>query len=229
MANIDYFLKKYSLQLDKLKKYASMIHEQNMVMNISGFKTEQEIFEQGIIASLLTFEFAQNSLKKEFIGKKMLDIGAGAGFPSVPLLIALDNSFELTIIESISKRCLFLEKVKKEFNLNLKIINSRAEEVIDLKEYFDFITARALSSTKNIYLMSNHLLKQNGEWILPKGRSFLEEVQEFKDKFLKEANNINFYPYFDFTQNENSFLVTVSKPKPTPRGWPWSWSKIKNY
>ncbi|VEU75660.1 glucose-inhibited division protein B [Mycoplasmopsis maculosa] len=229
MANIDYFLKKYSLQLDKLKKYASMIHEQNMVMNISGFKTEQEIFEQGIIASLLTFEFAQNSLKKEFIGKKILDIGAGAGFPSVPLLIALDNSFELTIIESISKRCLFLEKVKKEFNLNLKIINSRAEEVIDLKEYFDFITARALSSTKNIYLMSNHLLKQNGEWILPKGRSFLEEVQEFKDKFLKEANNINFYPYFDFTQNENSFLVTVSKPKPTPRGWPWSWTKIKNY
>ncbi|MGV2392560.1 UNVERIFIED_CONTAM: 16S rRNA (guanine(527)-N(7))-methyltransferase RsmG [Campylobacter lari] len=157
------FLEKYDSRIKKLRKYAALIHKQNQVMNISGFKNEDQILDEGIIASLLTFEFCQEYFKTDFSDKKVLDIGAGAGFPSVPLLIALDNCFELTIIESITKRCDFLKKVKNELNLNMKVINSRAEEVTDLREYFDIITARALSSAKNIYLMSHHLLKQNGQ------------------------------------------------------------------
>lgn len=170
-----------------------------------------------------------NEYNHDFVNKKILDIGAGAGFPSVPLLIALDNKFELVIMESITKRCTFLESVKNEFNLNLTIINARAEEINDYNSYFDYICARAVGSVIKIYLMANHHLAQNGYFILPKGKNYHAEIDEFKNKFTLEKDNISSFEYEDSINNENSSLVLIKKTKPTPRGWPWKWAKIKNY
>lgn len=216
--NKNYLLAKYKKELDNLKKYAKMIHEQNQVMNICGFKTEEEIFDKGIISSLLALENARDFFELDYKNKKILDIGSGAGLPSIPLLLALNNSFELTIIESIKKRCDFLETVKKEFNLNLEIINDRAENVKTKPDYFDFITARALGSVNMIYLISNHLLKKNAEWILLKGKTYKTELNNFQKRFPLEKNNIKSAEYFDDIENDNSALVLIKKEKPTPRG-----------
>lgn len=105
--NKEYLLNKYSKQIPLLYRYAQMIYEKNKVMNICGFNSVDEIFNQGILGSILVFENAMNEYGLDFVNKKILDIGAGAGFPSVPLLIALDNKFELVIMESITKRCTF--------------------------------------------------------------------------------------------------------------------------
>ncbi|WP_235732210.1 16S rRNA (guanine(527)-N(7))-methyltransferase RsmG [Mycoplasmopsis felifaucium] len=226
---VEFILEKYKDQIPKLKQYAHMIYEQNQLMNITGFKTEKEIFEQGVLCSLLVFEEASRFQNITFENKEILDIGAGAGFPSVPLLIALNNKFHLTIIESITKRCEFLSKIKNTFNLNITVINERAENVKNANEKFDIITARALATSTIIYLISNHMLKRKGLWILPKGKNYQLEVDEFKDKFTLEKNFITSFNYFDQIQNDNSALIIISKEKPTPRGWPWNWSKIKNY
>ncbi|MBZ4195542.1 16S rRNA (guanine(527)-N(7))-methyltransferase RsmG, partial [Mycoplasma sp. 1331] len=170
--NKDSLLNKFKNQFPKLKRYAELIHEQNLVSNITGFKSIDEIFNQGIMASLLFFSKAQDNYFIDFSGKKILDIGSGAGFPTVPLLIALDNSFELVIIESITKRCQFLEKVKAELNLNITIINDRSENVLNYKDNFDIVTARALGSVVMIYLISNHHLKNGGIFLLPKGKNY---------------------------------------------------------
>ncbi|UUM25714.1 16S rRNA (guanine(527)-N(7))-methyltransferase RsmG [Mycoplasmopsis agalactiae] len=227
--NKEYLLDKYSKQIPLLYKYAQMIYEQNKVMNICGFDSIDEIFNQGILGSILVFENAISEYNLDFKGKKILDIGAGAGFPSVPLLIALDNEFELVIIESIAKRCAFLETIKTEFKLNLTIINDRAENVNSYNSYFDYVCARALGSVIKIYLMANHHLAQNGCFILPKGKNYQDEVAEFQAKFNLEKGNITFFEYEDKINNEHSSLVVVKKTKPTPRGWPWKWAKIKNY
>ncbi|WP_029513739.1 16S rRNA (guanine(527)-N(7))-methyltransferase RsmG [Mycoplasmopsis primatum] len=224
----DYILTKYQKQLPALKKYAQMIYEQNKIMNITGFKTLEDIFNQGILGSLLFFEQTIKNWNLNFENKKIIDIGSGAGFPSVPFLIANNNQFNLIIIESITKRCAFLQTIKEEFNLNISIINDRAENVI-LNLESNFITARALGSAVSIYLMSNHLLAKNGCFILPKGKKYKDEVLKFKDKFELESNNISCYEYYDSINNEESSIIKIDKIKPTPRGWPWSWSKIKNY
>ncbi|MBZ4203438.1 16S rRNA (guanine(527)-N(7))-methyltransferase RsmG [Mycoplasma tauri] len=227
--NKDSLLNKFKNQFPKLKRYAELIHEQNLVSNITGFKSIDEIFNQGIMASLLFFSKAQDNYFIDFSGKKILDIGSGAGFPTVPLLIALDNSFELVIIESITKRCQFLEKVKAELNLNITIINDRSENVLNYKDNFDIVTARALGSVVMIYLISNHHLKNGGIFLLPKGKNYKTEIDKFKEKFTLEKENLKSFEYFDDINNESSSIVIIHKNKPTPRGWPWKWSKIKNY
>lgn len=222
-------LSKYDHCIDKLKKYTQLVYYQNQTMNISGFKTYEEIFIQGVIDSIITFEEAIKNFNFDFENKKVLDIGSGAGFPSVPFLIASNNKFHLTIIESISKRCDFLNLVKKELNLNITVINDRAENVKNLNDEFDYITARALGSSVMIYLMSNHLLKQGGYWILPKGQNYIYEVEKFKEKFKLEQNNIFVHEYNEPYNESPSSLIIIQKKKPTPRSWPWNWSKIKNY
>ncbi len=220
-------MEKYNNNIEELKKYAEMIYEQNKYMNISGFKTIEEIFDNGIISSLICLETYFNETNKEWINKKILDIGAGAGFPSIPFLL-VNKNFELTILESQNKRCIFLNSIKEAFGLNnLTIINSRAEDYIKETNSFDFITARALSSIKNIYMMSHHLLKLNGYWILPKGKKYKEELEEFYSKFYNHNSEVFTYNYI--YSNEQSYIIEIQKKQETNKKWPLQWKDIQKY
>ncbi|KUH47638.1 16S rRNA (guanine(527)-N(7))-methyltransferase RsmG [Mycoplasmopsis meleagridis] len=201
-----------------LKKYSFLVFEQNKVMNITGFKNTEEIWSEGIINSIDAFnpymEIFPNNLK-------LLDIGAGAGFPSLPFLIE-NNYCELTIIESQTKRCNFLKNVKNDLNLNFTIINDRTENV---KNYlFDVITARAVSSIKNIFLMSHHLLRDEGYFYLIKGENYQKELDEFINIFPEYKEKILIKKY-----SEKSYVIVFQKIFKTPENWPLSWINIKKY
>ncbi|KKB26660.1 rRNA small subunit 7-methylguanosine (m7G)methyltransferase GidB [Mycoplasmopsis meleagridis] len=201
-----------------LKKYSFLVFEQNKVMNITGFKNTEEIWLEGIINSIDAFnpymEIFPNNLK-------LLDIGAGAGFPSLPFLIE-NNYCELTIIESQTKRCNFLKNVKNDLNLNFTIINDRTENV---KDYiFDVITARAVSSIKNIFLMSHHLLRDKGYFYLIKGENYQKELDEFINIFPEYKEKILIKKY-----SKKSYVIVFQKIFKTPKNWPLSWNNIKKY
>lgn len=216
-------LEKYSSKIDILKEYAQMIYDQNQVMNITGFKTVDDIFEQGILDSILAFENYMMQYDENLENKKILDVGAGAGFPSIPVLIALDNKFNLTIIESQKKRCNFLEKIKARFNLNVNIINSRVEEFFKLTNYFEIITARAVASIKVLYLSAAHLLKNKGKFVLLKGENFIDELTNIVNiaKYMGEMGGFE----YDNVLNKTSSVVVINKGK-IPDDWPHSWAKI---
>ncbi|UUD35383.1 16S rRNA (guanine(527)-N(7))-methyltransferase RsmG [Mycoplasmopsis caviae] len=217
-------LKKYDLKIKELKEYAQMIYDQNKVMNITGFKTLKDIYEQGILDSILAFENYVMQFDDRLEGKKILDIGSGAGFPSIPLLIALDNSFELTIIEAQEKRCDFLNKVKERFNLNVNIINNRVESVLNYKNYFDIITARAFASIKVICLSSMHLLKDNRKFVLLKGENFKQELLDLYS--VNELTSLSFEAAeYDNLAGGLSYVVVFDKIK-VPKTWPLPWVKI---
>lgn len=105
---------------------------------------------------ILVFENVISEYNFDFKGKKILDIGVGVGFFLVFLLIVLDNEFELVIIESIVKRCVFLEIIKIEFKFNLIIINDRVENINSYNFYFDYVCVRVLGFVVKIYLMVNY-------------------------------------------------------------------------
>ena len=96
--------------LRKFDCYASLLNEWNQKMNLTAITEYEEVLEKHFYDSLLVSKCA--SMKG-----KLCDVGAGAGFPSVPLKIAFPD-LEVTILEPIGKRCTFLNEVIDQLHLN---------------------------------------------------------------------------------------------------------------
>ena len=89
-------------------------------------------------------------------GKTFCDVGSGAGFPGVPLSIYYGDKLEITLIESVSKKCAFLEFLKTQLDLNYKVLCKRAEH---LNQQFDYVLCRALGKLEDIKPMLLKLAK----------------------------------------------------------------------
>jgi len=124
---------------------------------------------------------------------KLLDIGAGAGFPSIPIKIIRED-ISLSLVESIRKKSLFLQKLIKDLKLeNVSVINKRAEDLIDARDYkenFDIVTAKALGKIKDTTELAASFLKPKGLLIAYKGEKIEEEMKECKEKNFLIKNKI---------------------------------------
>lgn len=105
------------------------------------------------------------------------DMGAGAGFPSIPLLILFPN-IQVTIVESQVKRVDFLKQLKNTLNLSFEIVHDRAETyAVTHQMAFDVVTARALGELRLILEFGVPMLKVGGYFIAPKGSKYKEELE----------------------------------------------------
>ncbi|WP_025725059.1 16S rRNA (guanine(527)-N(7))-methyltransferase RsmG [Acholeplasma granularum] len=108
----------------------------------------------------------------------LCDMGAGAGFPSIPLLILYPN-LKVTIVESQIKRVQFLKELKQVLELDFNIEHKRAENfALESIEKFDIVTARALGELKLILEFGVPMLKVGGYFIAPKGSKYQEELDD---------------------------------------------------
>ncbi len=151
---------------DNLEKYQEILLKTNQQFNLISKNTEKDIFLRHIEDSYQLLPL----IKKE---QKILDFGTGAGLPGLVLNICGIN--DVTLVESTTKKCLFLEKIKKELNLNCKIINDRVENVFF--EKYDVITARAVASLDKLFNLIKHLLHSNLQVIFLKGKNYQKEVE----------------------------------------------------
>ncbi|QJB71470.1 16S rRNA (guanine(527)-N(7))-methyltransferase RsmG [Mycoplasma sp. 1654_15] len=161
----------------KLEQYVNLIEEKNKVMNLTGF-SEDQLWKEGIYESIICL---QPIIKNNKNSQSLLDVGAGAGFPSIPFLI-FNTSIKLTIIEKLKKRCNFLELVKEKLNLDFEIIN---DSVSNLDKNFDFITARAVGSINFLFKITKKLQKPTTSFIYIKGPKVFEEILEAKNALIK--------------------------------------------
>lgn len=202
----------------KLEKYVELIEEKNKVMNLTGF-TGDRLWKEGIFESLLCMDALVNADDKE-----ILDIGAGAGFPSIPFAIAHPDK-HVTIIEPLQKRIVFLDEVIQELNLNVTLIVDRAEES-DQIEKFDVITARAVAPLKALVEISHKLGKIGAKFSWIKGPGVQEEILEAQ-KIFGKINAVPRVKKIDFIgSNKEINLVEYSKVGPTPAGIPRNWAQI---
>ena len=126
----------------------------------------------------------------------LLDLGAGAGFPSIPIKIARED-IRLTLVESIHKKTLFLRKLGQGLKLeDISIINERAEELADqpgLREEFDLVLAKALGKLKDVIELSMPFLKTGGFLLAYKGKGVKREIEQagsLKDCWIKDVVRI---------------------------------------
>ena len=140
----------------------------NLKHNIFIRTNKEEVFEKDILDCLPL-------VKKIKTKEKILDLGSGGGFPGIVLAILRPES-EIHLLEKSQKKCYFLNKTKDTLKLkNISVLKTTISQKNALEKY-SVITARAFSSTKNILDLTKNNLKENGKYLLLKGRA--EKIEE---------------------------------------------------
>lgn len=181
--------------------------KQNSILNLISKKDEEFLWEKHIFDSLAIGKFFE---KYDNHFKTLLDIGAGGGFPSVPIALTYPE-IEVTALDSIRKKINAIENIKQELNIkNLKTICDRAENI---KNQYDIITSRAVASLKIILNYAIPLLKKGGFFIAYKSIKADEEVRESQKELKKyKAKVIDIIEYkLPLKENHIRKLIIISK------------------
>ena len=205
----------------KLEKYVEAIESKNKVMNLTGFKGDK-LWEEGIYESIIALE-AAFPLFEDFEERKLLDIGAGAGFPSIPFVIA-HPELELIMFEPQEKRFNFLREVTVNLELNARVQMTRVEDA-KMYSYFDYVTARAVTELKNLIEASIHIGKKGAEYAFVKGPKAKEELKAAK----KVSTKMNVKPVVTEVkgiEGKEVTLVKYTKISLHPKGFPRAWKEI---
>lgn len=146
-------------------------------INLTAIKREEEIIKKHFLDSLLAWKH----LKK---GGKVLDIGTGGGLPGIPLKIVLPE-IELTLIDSVGKKIVFLKNIIRKLELQkTEALHGRAEDRLLIRRFnhdFDIILTRAFSDLSEIADLSTPYIKKGGHIIAYKGpltETLRDEAQE---------------------------------------------------
>ena len=158
---------------EKFAAFYAMLTKANAQFNLTRITGEEECRVKHFLDSLAGIDcFPPNA--------DCCEVGSGAGFPSVPLLIARGD-LTFTLIESSQKKCRFLETVIKELGLRASVVCARAEEAAKgpLRERFDICCARAVARLNTLAEYCLPFIKKGGAFIAYKGNA-AEEMEEAK-------------------------------------------------
>ncbi len=207
-------------QLEQFRKYAQILVEYNEKVNLTAIVETNEIYEKHFYDSIL----ACDSVKME---GRLCDVGAGAGFPSIPLKIVFED-LDVTIVEPLMKRCVFLNTLCKELNLNVQIENARAEDFVkEHRESFDIVTARAVANLRVLSELCIPLVKMDGIFLALKGSGGDTEVKQAQNATTSlGCKLIDSKEYFLSDQSSRKNFV-YKKVKNTDKKYPRMYSKIK--
>ena len=209
--------------IPSLERYAELLVEKNKVMNLTA------ITEPKDVATLHFLDCAALLTLAEFKGKKVADVGTGAGFPGMPLRI-LEPSMDITLLDSLNKRIDFLKEVCDDLALeNVSCVHGRAEEfAADHRESYDIVTSRAVANLSMLSELCLPLVKVGGLFLAMKSTECEEELEAAKKaiktlggKTEKVADYV--IPGTDITHR----LVSIRKLSPTPAKYPRRFAQIK--
>lgn len=218
-------LKKYNVelsakQLSLFQDYANMLVEWNKKMNLTAITEMEDIYHKHFLDCILP------SFSVE-MKKTLCDVGAGAGFPSIPLKIVYPH-LHITILEPLQKRCVFLRELVQKLGLeDVEICNVRAEDYAKShREVFDMVSARAVANLTMLSELCVPLLKVDGIFIAMKGSSGKEEADMASyalDVLGCKLENTDVYE-LDGASRMNFIYRKVKK---TPMKYPRMFAKIK--
>ncbi len=210
-------------QIKQFNTYFETLVEWNEKMNLTAITDAEGVYLKHFYDSLtIAFSFP-------FSDQTIVDIGAGAGFPSIPLKIVFPE-LKVTIVDSLTKRITFLQHLFKTLELeNCNAISARAEEyAIKHRESYDIAMARAVARLNILDELCLPLVKQDGYFLSLKGRQASEEIIEAKKGIAKLGGEIKSVDSFTLVDNEDQRSnIIIKKIKATPKQYPRMFSKIK--
>lgn len=206
-----------------LMAFSARLLETNKVMNLTAITEPEDVARLHLLdcAALLNIT--------DFRGKRVVDVGTGAGFPGMPLRI-LEPDFDLTLLDSLGKRIAFLQRVCDEMGLQrVTCVHARAEEfAAKHREQYDIATSRAVAALNVLCELTLPLVKVGGRFLAMKAVDSDEEIGAAKSAVAQlggKVEDIRDYtiPGTDITHR----VVVIGKVKPTPAAFPRAFAKIK--
>ncbi|USS91717.1 16S rRNA (guanine(527)-N(7))-methyltransferase RsmG [Fructobacillus americanaquae] len=207
-------------QIDQFDRYFSLLVETNKEFNLTAITDLEEVYLKHFYDSL-TLAFYQPDLK--VAEPTLIDIGSGAGFPAIPLKIALPN-LKVTLIDSLNKRVNFLKTVVADLGLkNVTVLHGRAEDFGQdqhMRESFDYATARAVARTAVLAEYTLPFVKLDGQLLVMKGSAGEDELQAGQ-KSLQTLGG-QFQESFTFTlpNQDPRMIQIIAKVQKTPKKYP---------
>lgn len=204
--------------LDKLEGYFGMVVEQNKAFNLTAITEEKDFVVKHIEDSLAGISLIPDNAK-------LLDIGAGAGFPCMPIAVARED-VSVTALDSTAKKMTFLASCTKTLGVsNLSTVSARAEDKRDLFGKFDVVTARAVSSLQILLELAMPFLKVGGRFIAYKTDESELDTSQNARKILN-AKHVE-TKSLTLANGEKRALLVFEKTAPTPKQYPRQYGTIK--
>lgn len=209
--------------VDDLLQYADVLLETNKVMNLTA------ITDPADVATLHFLDSAALLTLADFTGKRVVDVGTGAGFPGMPLRI-LEPSIKLTLLDSLGKRITFLQGVCDRLGLkNVECVHARAEEfAVQHRESYDIATSRAVASLPLLAELSLPLVKIGGYFLPMKSVDSDEELTSAARAIRTLGGQLVDVKDYRIPGTEVTHrLVVIKKVSPSPGKYPRAFAKIK--
>ena len=207
-------------KVDTLCAFGAALLEKNRVMNLTAITDPAAVAQLHFLDSLALLDIAP------LAGKSLIDIGCGAGFPGVPLVIA-EPSIRLTLLDSLAKRMSWLAQTLPELSVQAEIVTARAEEyAAQRREQYDLAASRAVARLNVLAELCLPFVRVGGQFLAMKGALAQEEVDEARRAIRTlggQVKEIREYPVADTTHR----VVVIEKIAPTPKQYPRAFAKIK--
>lgn len=203
-------------KVEKFLAYLKELKSWNEKINLTGIRDEREILIKHFLDSLSIFQVTDENFQK------LVDIGPGAGFPSLPLKLSVP-SIQCTLIESNKKKTDFLQHIVRYLDLqNVRVIRARAERVAkgEERENFDYAVGRAVAKLNVLLEYTLPFLKIGGYFIAQKGPDIreVEQIQEALSILGGEIIEVRHFK-LPFSGSPRS-LIVIKKVKLAPSKYP---------
>ena len=213
------------LELDEkvretLCDFGKAVVRQNEVMNLTAITEPDQVAKLHLLDSLTVLRCAN------LAGKRLIDVGCGAGFPGVPIAIASPTT-RVTLLDSLGKRMTWLETVLPQLGVEAECVTARAEEAVaSRRESYDFATSRAVARLNILLELTAPYVKVGGAVLAMKGTAAKEELAEAGSAIAKlglKLEEVKEFPMDDTTHA----VIVLRKVAHTPPQYPRRYAKIK--
>ena len=203
-----------------LCEFGSAVVKQNEVMNLTAITEPDQVAKLHLLDSLTVLKAA------DLAGKRVIDVGCGAGFPGVPLKIACPE-MKLTLLDSLGKRMNWLEQILPTLGVEAQCVTARAEDAAaECRESYDFATSRAVARLNILLELTAPFVKVGGAVLAMKGAAAKEELAEAQNAIRQLGLKVENVLEFPIDGTAHSVIV-LRKVKPTPPKYPRRYAKIK--
>ena len=209
--------------LDRLVRFGDQLMEKNKVMDLTALREPEQVAVRHLLDSLALVRFL------ELEGKKVLDIGSGAGFPAMPVKLWCPK-WDITALDSTAKRMDFVREAAAEQGIEMKAVAARAEEwCAKNRGRFDLVTSRAVAPLNILCELSLPYVKMGGLFAPMKSTTdaFGEELAAAKSAIAQLGGKLEKQEEYTLPVGSVHQVLIIRKVKDTPPQFPRRYSRIK--